>query len=407
MKNNLFRIPTIQWILLLLALTVLACGKFQLGLEGTATPGQDLPATITALQTEKAQLAGQLEQATALPTATSTATTLPPPTASATSTSSPTPFPATSTPTPSPDQAVSQATSPPASATPTPAASQWRVQSLLAFPGVSGRLYVLQQQVGPPPSMRLLTSDDFGQSWAAFPGALPVEAACFHRLNLDYAHLDALYANTCQGLYRWTGAAWQRISAQETGMVAIIYSQSNRVWATLPPGPSDSPVLYSDNSGESWVPASRYLSQADGVAALAFDAQNTNILYAVIWPEYAGSYLRRTIGNGQWETLPTPRNNAPIDTGFTLDGNKNALYIVSEGEGNQLWRSPNPAAADANTLRWERVHDFGPDIQVELLASGWSAQGMALYANLTRAGQSILHRSEDEGQTWTPLAIEF
>jgi hypothetical protein len=44
----------------------------------------------------------------------------------------------------------------------------------------------------------------------------------------------------------------------------------------------------------------------------------------------------------------------------------------------------------------------------ELLASGWGPQGLALYANIRQGEKaSILHRSLDRGQTWTPLAIEF
>jgi hypothetical protein len=72
-----------------------------------------------------------------------------------------------------------------------------------------------------------------------------------------------------------------------------------------------------------------------------------------------------------------------------------------------LWRSPNPAVADVNAIRWEQVLDFGPGVQGELLASGWSPQGLALYANLTQTGLPVLHRSEDGGQMWTPLSIEF
>jgi hypothetical protein len=427
MKNNLFQRPPIQWILLGLAFGLLACGQFQIGLEGSATPEQNLPATIAALQTEKARLAAQLQQATVMLTETVTATPLPTPTPSTTFTPSPTALPVTPSPdieagdaalptplsptpilTPSPDGAVSQASPPPAPATPSPPVdSEWIVRNFLVFPGESGRLYVLQQQTGPSPQIRLLISDDFGQSWVAFPGPLPFDAACLRNLNLDYATLDALYASTCQGLYRWSGAEWVFVSPQKTEMVAIVYSQPNQLWATAPPGPSDNPVLYSDNGGETWTPASRFLSHANGVAILAFDPQNTNILYATIWPEYSGSYLRRSVANGQWEILPTPHNNAAISVGFAIDGNSGALYVVSEGEGSQLWRSPNPAVADVNTIQWKFVYDFGSGVQAQLLASGWSPEGVALYANLTQAGQPILSRSLDGGQTWAPLPIEF
>ena len=70
---------------------------------------------------------------------------------------------------------------------------------------------------------------------------------------------------------------------------------------------------------------------------------------------------------------------------------------------------------DVNEVQWEPVHDFGRDVQVELLASGWSPEGLALYANLSPldwqdasyalVGDPVPHRSLDGGRTWTALLL--
>jgi hypothetical protein len=256
----------------------------------------------------------------------------------------------------------------------------------------------------------LLISDDFGESWKVFEGGLPVGAKCLRNLNLDYAALDGLYASTCEGLYRWSGNVWELISERETGMIAVVYNRPETIWATDPPGPTDSPVLRSDNGGQTWDSASRFLGHANGVANLAIDPQNTNILYAIIRPEYLGSYLRRGTANGQWQEIPAPRGDTPLEMGFTLDGNNGAMYVTTATGTRQLWRSPNPAETDVNRMRWELVHDFGQNVKAELLASGWSPYGLALYANLKRMEQEaepVLHRSLDGGQTWEPLAINL
>ena len=79
-----------------------------------------------------------------------------------------------------------------------------------------------------------------------------------------------------------------------------------------------------------------------------------------------------------------------------------------------LWRSFNPNTPTVEDVAWEQLHDFGPNVQASLLASGWGPQGPTLYANLwpltplagggAEVGSPVLHRSLDGGQTWQPLA---
>jgi hypothetical protein len=308
--------------------------------------------------------------------------------------------------------------------TATPAAEEaWQVRSLLVGPGEPGRLYALQadesSSAWPAGRARLLISDDYGQTWDPFAGGLP-DGGCVRSVNLDYGawplrgEADALFANTCQGLYRWAERAWVLISPEETGMVAIVYGQPQAIWATQSFADGGG-VLRSGDGGNTWTPAGSGLISFNGVANLGIDPRDANSLYAVIWPKYAGSYLRRGTAGGQWKTMPTPKGNSVIDIGMTMDGATGALYVVVASPNAQLWRTLNPRAADVNDVRWELVHDFGRDVQVSLLASGWSPEGLALYANLwpldwkdasyADVGEPAVHRSLDGGKSWMPLPI--
>jgi hypothetical protein len=267
----------------------------------------------------------------------------------------------------------------------------------------------------PGERVRFVISDDYGQTWSPFPGGLPAEE-CVVNVNLDYASAaDALYASTCQGLYRWSGSEWAFVSPRQTGMVAIVYGQPNVIWATesLAIGGG---VIRSDDGGVTWAPKGDGLVSFNGVANVAVDPRDANTLYAVIWPKYAGTYLRRGTSEGLWDYMPTPRNNSQIDTGISIDGATGALYVTAFSPDMtwQLWHTLNPNAPDMNDIRWEMVRDFGPDVSwTTLLASGWSPEGLALYANLSSwldksvgsVGPPVLHRSLDGGQTWKPLPI--
>jgi hypothetical protein len=312
----------------------------------------------------------------------------------------------------------------PAAKNATPAAEEaWQVRSLLVAPGEPGRLYVLQvdepSTAWPATRARLLVSDDYGQGWVPFAGGLPAEG-CVRGVNLDYGALplrgvsDALYASTCQGLFRWSEPAWVRVSPQETGMVALVYGRPEVIWATQAFAEGGG-VIRSDDGGSSWTPAGSGLVSFNGVANLGIDPRDANSLYAIIWPKYAGSYLRRGTADGLWKMMPTPRDNSVIDTGMTMDGATGALYVVVTAPNAQLWRTRNPSTPDVNDVRWELVHDFGRDVQVSLLASGWSPEGLTLYANVWRldwkdanfaeVGEPILHRSLDGGKSWLPMPI--
>ena len=148
--------------------------------------------------------------------------------------------------------------------------TEWKVSALVVGPGSPGRLYAFQRGtvlgetgvIGD--RIRLWFSDDFGTTWRAFAGGLPVEdPACMNNLTMDYAREDALYASTCQGIYRWTGREWASV---EGGAVRIdvdgmgnpwivnsdgvIYRRERNQWQKLPGAARDISI---NAAGDAWV----------------------------------------------------------------------------------------------------------------------------------------------------------
>ncbi len=421
-------------LLLLAAVLLAACAPA--GRRPAPPAPTPLVALQTALPTATAALATTAVTApiatAALPTATAPASAFPSPSPSAATAAEPTatyalrpqPSPsltpalaAAASPTaPATPQALPTATSLPASPEPQSFAAAPYVETLLVAPGQPGRLYALVQPgsgpLGPQPTdeVRLMISDDFARTWTAFPGGLPVPSSCLINISLDYFPPTVLYANTCQGLYVWQNGDWQRRSDRVTNLLAVVYGKPDSIWAAEP-GKS---VIRSDDGGRTWHDAASGLVNFGGMAALGIDPRDPNTVYGMIRPKYAGSYLRRISGSGQWQMMPGPVNTSTVDSGIAIDGASGALYTTTRLAPVQLWRSLNPNTMNVDDVRWELVHDFGDRVNVQLLASGWSPQGMALYANswpLTPApgggasvGNPVLQRSLDGGNNWQPLA---
>lgn len=264
----------------------------------------------------------------------------------------------------------------------------------------------------PSSGVRLMVSNDFAVTWTPFAGGLPVAPDCMVNVNLDYAASDALYASTCRGLYAWNPnlAAWEQRSDRLTDVVAVAYGESHTLWAAA----HGDGVISSGDGGRTWQDASADLVTFGGMANLGIDPRDNNTLYGIIRPQYAGSYLRRGTAAGTWVTMPTPQDNAAIETGMTIDGGSGALYVTTQLAPASLWQSRNPTTPNVEDVQWELLHDFGPNVQAGLLASGWGPQVPALYANLwpltplarggAAVGSPVLHRSLDGGHSWQPLA---
>jgi len=370
---------------------------------------------------------------TPFPTATriASATAFP----SATALASATPFqsftpPPTAAPTQTPTVLPTVTRTPTFTAVPSPtaatAASELIVCSLLVAPGQPGPLYAVLADsycFTSRTQSRFLVSTDYGKTWTDFPGGLPVGSSCLRNINLDYIANDALYASTCQGLYRWSQSRWNLISSQQTESTAIVYGQPNMI-AAIVRTEQGGPVIRSTDSGKTWNNASTGLVHFNGVANLAIDPRSSNLLYAIIWPKYAGSYLRRGTASGGWDTMPTPLNNTQIEIGMTIDGATGALYVTAYNyaqSGNtssprmQIWRATDPSRPDVKAVTWDQIYDFGENVVVYLLASGWSPQGLAIYARVTPTNCNSttdpkcitsVQRSLDGGKSWTQMQIK-
>lgn len=295
-------------------------------------------------------------------------------------------------------------------------------RSLLVAPGEPGALYVLltdaDRSIQAATGARFLVSRDFGRNWEPSPSGLPpVEESCLVNIHMDYYGDTALYASTCQGIYRWapSDADWALISSQQTEMVAIVYGNDNILWAgrANPYTAEGAPVLLSQNGGTSW--SEIRMAQFKGPTTIGISPRDSQSGYAIIQPEsYPGRYLLRGSMFTDWQTMPTPGDNIVINGGMTIDGGTGWLYVTTmEADGDRLWRSFDADTPILEDVNWEEVYRFAPGMTVELLASGWSSEEgkLAIYANIrteTSDGQSryTFVRSLDSGKSWAPLVVD-
>ena len=271
----------------------------------------------------------------------------------------------------------------------------WQLRTLLVGPGTPGRLYALQLSQDLDVEYRLMISDDYGDSWSRFHGDIPAGTS---NIDIDYQKPDGLYANTANGLYQWTGSQWTRLSGERIFDLAVPYGNPSTIWAIN----LDRVLLQSSDWGNTW----RTVADNQNFLTLALDPRDNSTFYSTgLQIGYNSPQLLRGTPDGQWTTLPTPEGR-PIGLGFSLDSRTGDLYATTTGVA-AVWRAQNPATADANGINWQRVYDFGTDVKIELLASGSSPYGGALYISQTPLQglqrTQTLHRSLDGGQSWQQI----
>lgn len=290
--------------------------------------------------------------------------------------------------------------------TPAPGAA-WQVRDLKVGPGRTYAFLVRAgTEQGTATEYALLKSDDDGKTWAPFAGGLP-QADCYNNVNLDYASADSLYVGLCLGgLYHWTGSEWDLVSQQRVGALEVVYGKAEVMWSAYPqPEPAGAGVSRSEDGGRTWASAGDGIGSG-GVTYLGIDPRDSNTLYA------AAPSLYRGTSAGQWQSISAAE--PPLDSvnGIAIEGGNGAVYVSLEG-AHQIWRSLSAHAPDVTAITWDLVHDFGAGQAVRVLATGPSAGGVALYANLATtaqaggatAGAYLPYRSPDGGTTWERIVI--
>lgn len=356
------------------------------------------------------------------PTAATRATPLPPqPTATLVSAADLTTATPSSLPT-----SVSTLLPPPIDLPPTPVtaalpevmpAQVYQVKRLLVGPGQPGRLYawLTAFDEGEQSAGRLLVSDDLGVSWQRFAGG------DVRPVGMDYAS-GTLYGATADGLARWDGAAWQPVAAVQVNKLLVGLDDPQTMWSEM-----QGEVGRSTDGGITWQ-----VQPANGVPLDLFLVPGQPgylFLAGHVWGQH---FLSRSTGNGQWDLLPKPdQPGEAVGTwrdirGVAVDGATGDVYVALANQigafnplGSQLWRTNTLGAADRLQVTWTLLGDYGPTVQLQLLAAGWnpSGAGLALYANLRdeycppQGGTCdpeppwVLHRSLDGGQSWQPLTL--
>lgn len=293
-----------------------------------------------------------------------------------------------------------------------------KVRTLLVAPGEPGALYALLTDEiadnAPATNAQILLSRNFGESWTPAPSGLPTVADdCLYSVGMDYFGATALFASTCQGLYRWSEAAptWAQLTEEPTGMVSVVYGNADLIWATRPYQPGEAPLLRSQDGGESWTTVE--VTHTTGIANIGVNPRDSQTGYAIVWPdEDAGSDLRRGTLFTAWQIMPTPNGNQAINTGMTIDGGTGNLYVTtSSATGARLWRSTNPDVPAIENVQWSEVYVTAPNVNLDVLSSGWSPQEdeISIYANFIQVNSDkltyALYRSIDSGRTWAPVVI--
>lgn len=293
----------------------------------------------------------------------------------------------------------------------------YQVRRLLVGPGQPGRLYAWLTGFdwGEQPAGRLLVSDDLGASWQRFAGGdVPP-------VGMDYAS-GTLYGATADGLARWDGVAWQPVAAVQVDKLLVGLDDSQTLWSQ-----TQGQVERSTDGGATWQ-----VQPASGVPLDLFLVPGQPGYLFLVGHVWGQHFLSRSTGNGQWDLLPKPdQPGEAVGTwrdirGVAVDGATGDVYMALANQigafnplGSQVWRTNTLGAADRLQVTWTLLGDYGPAMQLQLLAAGWNPAGAgpALYANLRgeycppEGGTCdpeppwVLHRSLDGGQSWQPLAL--
>jgi hypothetical protein len=300
----------------------------------------------------------------------------------------------------------------PGSPAPTPTPEPvWEPYDLVVSAKQPGTLFLLQvKYFYTGRDFRLMVTRNSGTTWDEFiDGTVPT--TCIEDITMDYNTPNELYILGCDGVYRWDGGEWAKISTlPHTGYV-IQYGNPQTRWAIRDVGISGRELARTDDGGATW----RRLSIFNMAGReLMVDSSTQRTLYAI-------DFRHDSVGGPALVRMDSSLENTQIDldvdddpsnaylrpTAITINGSNGDVFYLISGNGDiptRLWRSRNADEPDVTKIEWEVRYAVSNTLNT--LAGGTDANGrFALYMiQAANPGNDELLVSVDEGLSWQSIA---
>ncbi|MDQ2817160.1 MAG: glycoside hydrolase [Candidatus Eremiobacteraeota bacterium] len=273
-------------------------------------------------------------------------------------------------------------------------------------------------------------STDYGQVWTPLFDAQPTGSV--GAIAIAPSNPNIIYAGSGEGLrrpdlsvgdgiYKSTdgGLTWQHLGlrdGQQIGLILVDPKDENRVLVAVlghPYGPNaQRGVFQSSDGGQTWQKV-LYQDENTGAIDLAFDPDNSNRIYAVLWAsrrppwstgnplQGAGSGLYvSTDGGASWGRLgvglPTAAQGlGRIGLGVAPGDAKRIYALVDAGEGGGLYRSDDAGHTWARVNAEERIWGRGSDFAGVTVAPD--------DADRVYVANTSTYRSDDGGHTFKAI----
>src|SRR5215468_2806597 len=270
-------------------------------------------------------------------------------------------------------------------------------------------------------------SNNSGRTWAPIFDSQPI--ASIGAIAVSPSNPNIVYVGTGEtdvrsqisygnGMYKSTdaGKTWTHIgldSSRQVGRILVDPKNPDVVFVAAlghvyGPNP-DRGVYRSRDGGATWQKA-LFKNDSVGAADLAFDPQNSQIIYASLWntrrppwsiypPSYGpgGGMFKSTDGGSTWQPLT---NGLPTEKlgriGIAVaPTNRNRVYAIVDAKAGGLYASNDAGAT------WSLVSGDN-----RLWGRGWYFSKVVVdpkNADIVYVSNTALYRSTDAGKSWTPI----